>query len=47
LESAFPESWQTALDEISIARAALRARSASFDELIADARTRLAEHKLI
>lgn len=47
LESAFPESWQTALDEIALARAALRARHASFDELIADARTRLAEHKLI
>ena len=47
LQSAFPESWQTALDEIATARAELRARSASFDELIADARTRLAEHKLI
>lgn len=47
LQSAFPEIWETALDEIAVARAALRARHASFDELIADARTRLTEHKLI
>jgi len=47
LESAFSPSWETALDEIALARTALRARDASFDTLIADARERLAHHGLI
>lgn len=47
LEQSFPESWGLALDEISGARAALRERGASFDDLVADARARLARHKLV
>lgn len=47
LESAFPHTWETALEEIAHARADLRARNANFDDLIADARRRLTEHNLI
>jgi len=47
LEVAFPPSWELALDEIALSRAALRANNASFDALIADARARLAHHGLV
>jgi len=47
LETAFPPTWEAALDEIAQARTALRERDASFDMLIADARQRLAQHGLI
>lgn len=44
LEQAFPSSWGVALDEIAQSRAALRENHASFDELVSDARSRLARH---
>lgn len=47
LEAAFPTDWARALDEIADARAALRARGASFDALVDDARSRLTAHGLI
>lgn len=47
LEEAFPEEWAHALDVIAKARAALREEGADFDALVADARTRLADHGLI
>jgi precorrin-2 dehydrogenase / sirohydrochlorin ferrochelatase len=47
LEEAFPNTWEAALDEIAQARTELRARSASFDALVADARERLSQHGLI
>jgi precorrin-2 dehydrogenase/sirohydrochlorin ferrochelatase len=47
LEAAFAPNWETALDEIALARTALRERDAGFDALIADARERLAHHGLI
>lgn len=46
LEEAFPPRWEQALDEIAQSRAALRAQGAGFDDLVADARKRLAEHGL-
>ncbi len=47
LELAFPPAWGVVLDEIALARSALRARNASFDALIADARERLAHSGLV
>lgn len=47
LEAAFPEEWAHALDVIAKARAVLREDGAGFDALVADARTRLADHGLI
>jgi precorrin-2 dehydrogenase / sirohydrochlorin ferrochelatase len=47
LESAFPESWGEALEEIAQSRAVLRAQGARFDALVADARARLTHHGLI
>lgn len=47
LEAAFPPDWAPALDEIADARVALRARGASFDALVDDARGRLTAHGLI
>ena len=47
LEAAFPTDWSRALDEIAEARATLRAKGASFDALVDDARDRLAAHGLI
>ena len=47
LEAAFPEEWAHALDVIAKARAALREDGADFETLVADARTRLANHGLI
>lgn len=47
LEEAFPSAWEGALEEIAQSRAALRAQSATFDALVADARTRLAHRGLI
>ncbi len=46
LEEAFPESWGEALDDIAKSRTTLRERGAGFDELVTDARKRLAEHGL-
>jgi precorrin-2 dehydrogenase/sirohydrochlorin ferrochelatase len=46
LEAAFPEVWGEALDDIAKSRAELRERGAPFDELVSDARKRLAEHGL-
>lgn len=47
LEEAFPPEWAQALDVIAKARATLRARNASFDELVTDARARLNDHGLV
>ena len=47
LEAAFPPAWEAALDEIAVARRALRAQDASFDALVADARARLVQHGLV
>lgn len=47
LEAAFPEAWAPALDAIAASRANLRAEGASFDALVDDARTQLAQHGLI
>lgn len=47
LEQAFPSAWEDALEEIARSRADLRARSASFETLVADARQRLAHHGLV
>jgi precorrin-2 dehydrogenase/sirohydrochlorin ferrochelatase len=46
LEAAFPERWGEVLDEIAKSRTALRAKGASFDALVADARARLSAHGL-
>jgi precorrin-2 dehydrogenase/sirohydrochlorin ferrochelatase len=47
LEAAFPEAWGAALEEIAQSRIALRSDRADFDALVADARTRLAQHGLV
>lgn len=47
LEDAFPEDWADVMDDIAAARVALRARGASFDALVADARGRLTSRGLI
>lgn len=47
IEETFPEAWATVLDEISAARAKMRAAGASMAEVAADARRRLAEAKLL
>ncbi len=47
LEQSFPPAWEEALDEIAASREQLRARHASFDALIKDARERLAHHGLV
>lgn len=47
LEDAFPPQWGAALEEIAKSRSALREQRASFDELVSDARKRLAEHGLV
>lgn len=44
MEQAFSQDWEHALDEIAQSRTALRAQKAGFDELVADARLRLAQH---
>lgn len=44
LEQAFPPSWGAALEEIAQSRTVLRENHASFDELVTDARSRLAHH---
>lgn len=46
LEEVFPETWADALDDIAQSRAALRENGAGFDDLVADARKRLAAHGL-
>jgi precorrin-2 dehydrogenase/sirohydrochlorin ferrochelatase len=46
LQEAFPETWGPALEEIAQSRTELRAQGASFDALVADARTRLQHHRL-
>jgi precorrin-2 dehydrogenase/sirohydrochlorin ferrochelatase len=47
LEQAFPSAWESALEEIARSRTALRAKNASFQDLVGDARERLARHNLI
>jgi precorrin-2 dehydrogenase/sirohydrochlorin ferrochelatase len=47
LQTAFPEAWAGALDEIAEARASLRSEGASFDALVADAKARLTQHGLV
>ena len=47
LEAAFPEAWGEALEGIAASRVSLRNRGAGFDELVTDARARLAQHGLI
>lgn len=44
LEAAFPDTWAEALEDVAKARTELRERGAGFDELVSDARKRLAEH---
>lgn len=47
LEVAFSHEWERATDEVSVARARLRADGADSAALVADARARLAHHGLI
>lgn len=47
LETAFPETWGETLEEIALARAALRAEGADVAALAGDARARLAQRSLI
>lgn len=46
LEATFPETWGDALNDIERSRNELRRQGAGLDALVADARTRLAQHGL-
>lgn len=46
LESAFPPAWSDLVEEIAASRLALKANGASFPELVADAKARLADSGL-
>jgi precorrin-2 dehydrogenase / sirohydrochlorin ferrochelatase len=46
LEAAFPQQWSNLVDEIAASRLALKAEGATFPELVADAKARLADSGL-